>query len=381
MKKYFITAIAAAIPFLISAQEFKFSGHVRSGISTVFDGAKGEDSSDINSFSTATWIKGDYFGDDELSRIRLDGDFTGAEKKFGASARFQYAGSLGKIEFSDKQIVYANAWGRFLDQKLFVSGGRIKDMFFTSTGFEQFTFITKKTGGYAVYSVTPELKIGGAVVQDYLYSYSGGEKFYPRKNGYDGGTKEFGKNAFIGGINFTKDFFSFRGAVAGAGAGYANINFKFNSGLKFTAEGIYQKQKTRNEFRMGKPEIPKMPPAQFVFVENIEYTGIDRLLVGIASYQHFRDENYKNKNGDTLNFFSIIPAVKYQALENLSVSVESTIRIFDSDYTGDTAAYANIIPRIDFEIAKGFTAAIYADISTDTDRRKNSAGAGACIVF
>lgn len=303
------------------------------------------------------------------------------KKKFGASIRYQYAGSFDKIAFSDKQITYANAWGKFLDQKLFVSGGRIKDMFFTSTGFEQFTFITKKTGGYAVYSIMPELKIGGAIVQDYLYSYSKGEKFYPRKNGYDNGTKEFGKNAFVGGINFTKDFFSFRGAIAAAGAGYANVNLKFANGIKFSAEGIYQKQKTRNEFRMGKAEIQKMKSAQFVFVENIEYTGIDKLLLGIASYQHFKDETYTDKDGDTLNFFSIIPAVKYNLLDSLSFSVESTIRIFDSRYKGNTDTYANIIPRADFEIAKGFTATVYGDISTDTDRRKNSIGAGVCVVF
>ena len=254
-------------------------------------------------------------------------------------------------------------------------------MFFTSTGFEQFTFITKKTGGYAVYSIMPELKIGGAIVQDYLYSYSKGEKFYPRKNGYDNGTKEFGKNAFVGGINFTKDFFSFRGAIAAAGAGYANVNLKFANGIKFSAEGIYQKQKTRNEFRMGKAEIQKMKSAQFVFVENIEYTGIDKLLLGIAGYQHFKDETYTDKDGDTLNFFSIIPAVKYNLLDSLSFSVESTIRIFDSRYKGDTDTYANIIPRADFEIAKGFTATVYGDISTDTDRRKNSIGAGVCVVF
>lgn len=381
MKKYFFLAILAGASVFVSAQTFKLSGHVRSGISTAFDGAKGKDNDDINSFSAATWTKGDYFGDDELSRIRLDGEFIGTEKKFGASIRCQYAGSFDKIAFNEKMITYANAWGKFLDQKLFVSGGRIKDMFFTSTGFEQFTFITKKTGGYAVYSILPELKIGGAIVQDYLYSYSKGEKFYPQKDGYDNGTKEFGKNAFVGGINFTKDFFSFRGAIAAAGAGYANVNLKFTNGIKFSAEGIYQKQKTRNEFRMGKPEIPKMKPAQLVFVENIEYTGIDKLLLGIASYQHFRDETYTDKDGDTLNFFSIIPAVKYNLLDSLSLSVESTIRIFDSRYKGDTDTYANIIPRVDFEIAKGFTATVYGDISTDTDRRKNSVGAGVCVVF
>lgn len=381
MKKYFLLAILAGASVFVSAQTFKLSGHVRSGISTAFDGAKGEDNDDINSFSAATWTKGDYFGDDEFSRIRLDGEFFGTEKKFGASIRYQYAGSFDKIAFSDKQITYANAWGKFLDQKLFVSGGRIKDMFFTSTGFEQFTFITKKTGGYAVYSIMPELKIGGAIVQDYLYSYSKGEEFYPRKDGYDNGTKEFGKNAFVGGINFTKDFFSFRGAIAAAGAGYANVNLKFANGIKFSAEGIYQKQKTRNEFRMGKAEIQKMKSAQFVFVENIEYTGIDKLLLGIAGYQHFKDETYTDKDGDTLNFFSIIPAVKYNLLDRLSFSVESTIRIFDSRYKGDTDTYANIIPRVDFEIAKGFTATVYGDISTDTDRRKNSIGAGVCVVF
>ena len=103
--------------------------------------------------------------------------------------------------------------------------------------------------------------------------------------------------------------------------------------------------------------------------------------MGIASYQHFKDETYTDKDGDTLNFFSIIPAVKYNLLDSLSFSVESTIRIFDSRYKGDTDTYANIIPRTDFEIAKGFTATVYGDISTDTDRRKNSIGAGACVVF
>ncbi|MGN0728832.1 hypothetical protein [Treponema sp.] len=381
MKKHFLLGVLALSVFFVSAQNFKLSGHVRSGVSATIDGGKDDSGDDINSFSVKKWLPGDYFGDDELSRIRLDGEIIGEENKYGASARFQYAGEFDKIEFSSKQIIYANAWGKFQDQRLFVSGGRIKDMFFTSTGFEQFTFITKKTGVYAVYSLLPNLKLGGAVVQEYLYSYSNGSKLYPRMDEYDKGTKEFGKNAFIGGINFTKDFFSLRGAVAGAGAGYANANLKFSNGLKFTTEAIYQTQKTRNECRMGKAEIAKMIPAQIVLVENIEYTGIENLLLGIASYQHFKDENYLDSDGSTLNFVSVIPAVKYTFTENFSAGIESTIRFFDSRYKGDTDTYANIIPRVDFEIMKGFTATVYGDISTDTDRRKNSIGAGACMVF
>ena len=109
MKKYFLLAILAGASVFVSAQTFKLSGHVRSGISTAFDGAKGEDNDDINSFSAATWTKGDYFGDDEFSRIRLDGEFFGTEKKFGASIRYQYADSFDKIAFSDKQKEYETA--------------------------------------------------------------------------------------------------------------------------------------------------------------------------------------------------------------------------------------------------------------------------------
>ena len=43
MKKYFFLAILAGASVFVSAQTFKLSGHVRSGISTAFDGAKGED--------------------------------------------------------------------------------------------------------------------------------------------------------------------------------------------------------------------------------------------------------------------------------------------------------------------------------------------------
>lgn len=42
MKKYFLLAILAGASVFVSAQTFKLSGHVRSGISTAFDGAKGE---------------------------------------------------------------------------------------------------------------------------------------------------------------------------------------------------------------------------------------------------------------------------------------------------------------------------------------------------
>ena len=398
MKKITFLLAAFLSASLLAAQTFKLSGHVRAGLSTNINGTTDDEGDDTNSASAEDWVHGIYFvGDADDSRIRLDGEVSNDEGTYGASGRYQYAKSFDAISFSATEIIYANAWGKFLDQKLFVSAGRLKDVYFTTQGFETFTFITKKTGAQVVYSVIPELKIGVAAVYDYLDAYytgtDGRSELHPLDSSYSSGTKEFSEKVVVGAVSFSKDFLSVRASVAGAGAGAASVSLKFPNGLKFTAEGIYQTQEARNERRMGKATTGRMFPAQVVLVENLEYTGLDKWLFGVASYQHFKDTHYLNEKGESLNYISVIPAVRYNLFDNVAVSLEATIRFFDSDWDAeDTDVLANFVPRVDFVIKKGFTASVWGDFSTDDERvaydRGNSGqqlyhsvGVGACLTF
>ena len=395
MKKIAFLLMAAVSTSLLTAQTFKLSGHVRAGIATVIDGDTNDKGDEINSVTLEDWVHGIYFvGDADDSRIRLDGEIANEEGTYGASGRFQYAKDFNNITFSASQIIYANAWGKFLDQKLFVSAGRLKDLYFTTQGFETFTFITKKTGAQVVFAPIPELKVGVAAVYEYMDAYDGDEQIDAKTNNGINDTKEFDEKILVGGVSFAKDFFSIRASVAGAGAGAASVSLKFPMGLKFTAEGIYQTQEARNEIQMGKSTVARMFPAQLVLVENLEYTGLDKWLFGVAAYQHFKDTNYLNEDGESLNYFSVIPAVRFNPIDTIALSLEATIRFYDGDWDAeDTDVLVNFVPRVDFIIKKGFTASIWGDFSTDDERvvydrggssgqqLNHAVGIGACLTF
>ena len=398
MKKIALLLVAAMSASLLSAQTFKLSGHVRAGFSGRVNGTTDDDGDDTISATAEDWVHGIYFvGDADDSRIRLDGEVVNEEGTYGASGRYQYAKDLGAISFSATEIIYANAWGKFLDQKLFVSAGRLKDLYFTTQGFETFTFITKKTGAQVVFAPIPELKVGVAAVYDYLDAYYTDDdervELHPLDSDYSSGTKEFSEKVLVGAVSYSKDFLSVRVSGAAAGAAAASVSLKFPNGIKFTAEGIYQTQEARNERRMGKSTTGRMFPAQVVLVENLEYTGLDKWLFGVASYQHFKDTHYLNEEGESLNYISVIPAVRYNLFDNVALSLEATIRFFDSDWDAeDTDVLANFVPRVDFIIKKGFTASVWGDFSTDDERvaydRGNSGqqmyhsvGVGACLTF
>lgn len=382
MKKISVLAAVAvfAAASFVSAEGFKLGGYIRAGWATTFDALDTDLDGDEDTASSATdtWLAGDYFGGSTRSRLNLS--WSNKDESAGAFVRFQYTGAAEDWDLAGT-TKYAYAWVNPFDGFLTVAAGKIKDDWIGSDGYEGFSVLDGKSGFFAGVNPVEGLTIGGGAVVDYLiddYDYSSWSeeelKDYVEKETIpDNASKQHRASKRFGyvGAKYSSDEYGFTADAGYAFAGefYANVNIT-------AVENLFLAFELKHDSDDILDEGTSYDSAENTFVEQVEYTGIENLLLGVESYQYINDHNIPDDSNVTI---TLNPYARYEINEIFAASLEATAHIFNYDDAPDT--YATIVPAVYFKVADGAEANVFAKISTDTDQEKHQIGTGVIFNF
>ncbi len=379
MKKFSVLAAALAIGAVsfVSAEGFKISGYVRAGWANTIDAldTNGDDDGDTASAGTDTWLAGDYFGGSTRSRLNLS--WSNKEESAGAFVRLQYTGAAEDFDVAGT-TKYAFGWVNPFEGKLTVAAGKIMDNYIGSDGWEGFSVLDGKSGFFAGLNPVEGLTIGGGAVVDYLLPASS-ETVYTLDETSSTATtvattKTSGhrasKRAAYFGAKYSTDAFTADAGYALAGEFYANLNITAVENLLLAFEAKHDTDDILDEGT-------SYDTCENTFVEQIEYTGIDKLLAGVVSYQYLNDHDISADDSNTT--VTVTPYVRYELSDVIAASAEATVHFFDYDDAPDT--YATIVPAVYFKVADGAEAHVFGQISTDTDQANHMVGAGVKYSF
>lgn len=360
MKK--ISVLAAAVLFagasLVSAEGFKLGGYIRAGWANTIDAldTDGDGDGDTAEAATDTWLAGDYFGGSTRSRLNLS--WSNKDESAGAYVRFQYTGAAEGWNVTDS-TEYAYAWVNPFDGFVTVSAGKLADDWIGSDGWEGFSVIDGKSGFFAGVNPVEGLTLGGGAVVDYLKDFKDKKGSHHRAS----------KRAAYFGAKYTSDAFTADAGYALAGEFYANLNVTAVENLFLAFEFKHDSDDILDEEK-------SYDTAENTFVEQVEYTGIDKLTLGVESYQYINDHSIED---DSNTVITVTPYARYEINEIFAASLEATAHIFNYDDAPDT--YATIVPAVYFKVADGAEANVFAKISTDTDQKNHQIGTGVIFNF
>lgn len=381
MKKILAGAVAALLATsLVSAEGFKLSGNVRGGWSNIIDNldTNNDGDGDTAESTTKTWLPGDYFGGTTRSRLNLKWDAEGDVA--GAFLRYQYSGTAEKWTTGD--VKYAYAYVNPLNGLLTVSAGRLMDNWIGSDGYEGFSAFDGKNGFYAGVNPIEGLSIGGGAVVDYLDSKDTDKytevKYYDEDGNVAGSYytktttsshRASKKQVYFGAKYAKEDVFSVAAGAVLAGEFYANVNINAVKDLLLAFEYDHASDDILDDGNSAYK-------AENTFVEQVEYTGVENLLVGVFSYQFLNDHSFAD---DSNLVVTITPYAKYEINETFGASLESTITINSYDDAPDT--FAKIVPAFYVKANDKAKASLWALISTDKDQAKHQIGTGVSFSF
>lgn len=380
MKKISVLAAALAIGAVsfVSAEGFKLNGYIRAGWANTIDAidTDNDGDGDTASASTETWLAGDYFGGSTRSRLNLG--WSNKNESAGAFVRLQYTGAAEDFDLTDV-TAYAYGWVNPFEGKLTVAAGKIKDDWIGSDGYEGFSVLDGKSGFFAGVNPIEGLTVGGGAVVDYLLP-SSSKTVYTWTQTEDkpegewvASTKTSGhrasKRAAYFGAKYSTDAFTADAGYALAGEFYANLNVTAVENLLLAFEAKHDTDDILDE-------ETSYDTAENTFVEQIEYTGIDKLLIGVVSYQWINNHKIADDSNTTI---TINPYARYEINDVVAASVEGTVHLYDYDKAPDT--YTTIVPAVYFKVVDGAEANVFAKISTDTDQEKHQVGAGVIFKF
>lgn len=384
MKK--ISVFAASVLFaaasLVSAEGFKLNGYIRAGWSSTLDALDTDKDGDGEAAeaSTAAWLAGDYFGGSTRSRLNLS--WSNKDESAGAYVRFQYTGAAEEWDVVSKEATkYVYGWVKPFDGLITVAAGKLKDDWIGSDGWEGFSVIDGKSGFFAGLNPVEGLTIGGGAVVDYLLDEDISKKAENKSWVFDEETGTYvkdyavtttshhrtSKRAAYFGAKYTSDVFTADAGYALAGEFYANVNVTPVDGLLLAFEYKHDTDDILDE-------ETSYDSAENTFVEQIEYTGIDKLTLGVESYQYINDHTIADDSNVTV---TITPALRYEITDVVAASIEGTIHLYSYDKSPDT--YTTVVPAVYLKVADGAEANVFAKISSDTDQEKNQIGTG--IIF
>lgn len=354
MKKLIAIVAAAALTAGAFAEGFKLDGFLRAGFNSTLD-------DDSSVASTETWLAGDYFGGSTRSRLNLGWSNEGDTA--GAFVRLQYTGAAESWALDS--VKYANVWAKPFDGKLILAVGKVQDNYIGSDGWEGFSFLDGNSGFFAGVSPVEGLVIGGGAVVDYLSDDAD-------KN------HKTDKKAAYAGAKYANDKFSVAAGYEFAGALYANVNISAVEALSIALEAAYVSDDAYDNGFADKWGYT----SELTFVEQVEYTGIENLTLGLVSYQFVNNNDISTEESNIV--VAITPAVRYEINDQFAASLESTVNVssWDEDKLGAVPdTYATIVPAFHIKAAKGAEISIWGVVSTDTDQAKHQAGIGGIFKF
>ena len=367
MKKLIALAAAAALASsAVFAEGFKLSGYLRAGWGNTIDAldTNADGDGDTAEASTATWLAGDYFGGSTRSRINLAWSNEGDTA--GAYVRLQYTGAAE--DWKIDSVKYANVWAKFFDGKVLAAVGKVQDNYLASDGWEGFSFLDGNSGFFAGVAPVEGLVIGGGAVVDYLEDTADGNHRASKRSAYAG-------------AKYANDQFSVAGAYEFAGALYGGVNITAVDGLLIALEAAWQSGDEDDDVAVD--GVTGGYTSELTFVEQVEYTGIENLTLGVESYQFLNDHAINTKE-DTL-VVTVTPAARYEINDLFAASVESTITLsnWDEDKIGEKApdTFATIVPAFHIKASEGAEVSIWGLLSTDTDQAKHAVGVGGIFNF
>lgn len=348
MKKTLGIAAAALIAGAsLFAEGLSVNGFIRSGISI---NPKGE------TVKTDTWLPGDYFGGG--SRLRLNIKYDG--DKGGATFRYQKDGSFASSDwFNAGNIKWAMGYAKFLDGKIIAEAGKLVDTYTSTGGWEDGTFGDNAGAGIGarfVLSPVEGLFITASASDIYLENYEAADDKVKDGDAKEGDLK-FNEKLFGFTAKYANDAFFVTGGVHLAKSYYASFGLTAVDNLTLVVEAFIN-----DTADVDDPETKLYPW--------VEYTGIENLTLAALGAITIVD-------GSTS--IAIVPAVSYALTDVISLAAESTITIPDTDEVEDT--YAVITPSVTFAASKKASATVFASLSTDTDQKKHSFGAGVKYAF
>ena len=350
MKKTLGIAAAALIAGAsLFAEGLSVNGFIRSGISI---NPKGE------TVKTDTWLPGDYFGGG--SRLRLNIKYDG--DKGGATFRYQKSGSFGTADwFTSNNIKWAMGYAKFLDGKIIAEAGKLVDTYTSTGGWEDTTFGDNEGAGIGarvVVSPVEGLFITASASDIYLENYEADDDKVKDGDAREGDLK-FNEKLFGFTAKYATDAFFVTGGVHLAKSYYASFGLTAVDNLTLVVEAFIN-----DTADVDDPETKLYPW--------VEYTGIENLTLAALGAITIVD-------GSTS--IAITPAVSYALTDVISLAAESTITIPDKDIDPTDDTYAVITPSVTFAASKKASATVFASLSTDTDQKKHSFGAGVKYAF
>ena len=345
-----VAALAMGAVSFGTAEGFKVSGYIRAGFESAINSIDTDDDGDNDTSvaSTDTWLAGDYFGGGTRSRLNVS--WSNSDESAGAFVRWQYTGAAEGFDVAE-DTKYAFGWVNPFDGKLTVAAGKIMDNYIGSDGWEGFSVLDGKSGIFAGVNPIDGLTIGGGAVVDYLDKATSGEKKASKKLGYFG-------------AKYTTDAFTVDASYALAGEFCANVNVTAIENLFIGFEYNHDSDDIIDDGN-------SYASTENIFVEQVEYTGIDKLLVGVLSYQYINSHDISD---DSNSVVTITPYARYEISDVIAASLEGTVNLSDYDDAPDT--YATIVPAVYFKVADGAEANVFAQFSTDTDVESHKVGAG-----
>ena len=350
MKKTLGIAAAALIAGAsLFAEGLSVNGFIRSGISI---NPKGE------TVKTDTWLPGDYFGGG--SRLRLNIKYDG--DKGGATFRYQKDGSFASSDwFNAGNIKWAMGYAKFLDGKIIAEAGKLVDTYTSTGGWEDGTFGDNAGAGIGarvVISPVEGLFITASASDLYLEKYKAADDEVKDRDAKEGDLK-FNEKLFGFTAKYANDAFFVTGGVHLAKSYYASFGLTAVDNLTLVVEAFIN-----DTADVDDPETKLYPW--------VEYTGIENLTLAALGAITIVD-------GSTS--IAITPAVSYALTDVISLAAESTITIPDKDIDPTDDTYAVITPSVTFAASKKASATVFASLSTDTDQKKHSFGAGVKYAF
>ncbi len=343
-----VAALAMGAVSFGTAEGFKVSGYIRAGFANTIDNTEVDDKPTTS--ATDTWLAGDYFGGGTRSRLNVS--WSNKDESAGAFVRWQYTGAAEGFDVVDS-TKYAFGWVNPFEGKLTVAAGKIKDNYIGSDGWEGFSVLDGKSGVFAGVNPVAGLTIGGGAVVNYLDAVSETDT-----------TKKASKKLGYFGAKYTTDAFTVDASYALAGEFCANVNVNAIENLFIGFEYNYDSDDIIDDGN-------SYASTENIFVEQVEYTGIDKLLVGVLSYQFINNHDI-GKDSNTV--VTVTPYARYEISDVIAASLEGTVNISDYDDAPDT--YATIVPAVYFKVADGAEANVFAQFSTDTDTESHKVGAG-----
>jgi|GEM_PF-6092541 len=350
MKKLIFAATFLVLSFMAfseaseSLEGLSFSGFLRTGITAYTDESE---------YSTYTWMNGGYFGGN--TRLRFDLEYT--QNFGGLILRYQNDG-LSNF-FKDSCVPYAMAYANFADSQIIAEGGILTDRFTTSSGWDD----SGIDGGKGIRLVLAPKIIEGLVLSAQitdLYSSKKNEGSQTDGNGEgfqngNSGQTEFNKNLFGFTARYENDYFFVTTGAALAGYFYGSVGLTAIEDFIFVLEGFYDKREE----------------AVATLVPWIEFTAIQKLLLGAYSYISFEDEEM---------WAEITSAISYDLTNLITLSTEASIYL-SSNTEKYGKNFATITPAILLNASDYASLNISGTISTNTDETKHSVTAGVKYKF